>query len=67
MVVLVNIVQVDVPELVEDIVTVGGLNDVPGPEGETVSVSVTVPANPLRLVTVIVEELEEPAITVRVF
>ena len=64
--VLVSIVQVDVPELEGDTVTDAGLNDVPGPDGEIVSVSATVPENPFRPTTVmIMDESEAPARTVR--
>ncbi len=38
-----------------------GLSEVPGPEGATVAVRLTTPANPVRLVNVIVELPDEPA------
>ena len=60
--VLVSIVRVEAPEAPGDSVTVRGLNDDPGPEGERLAVRVTVPENPFKLVKVIVDEFEAPAI-----
>ena len=62
---LVSIVSVDAPELVGDIVTIGGLNELPGPPGEKVAVIVTIPEKPFRLTRLIVDWLEPPAMTVR--
>ncbi len=44
-------------------VTLNGLRDTPGPEGETVAVTLTAPEKLFRLVRVIVELPEEPART----
>lgn len=41
--------------------TVDGLSETVGPEGDATADRFTVPANPVRLVTVIVEVVEEPA------
>ncbi len=55
------------PELPGDNVTVGGLKELPGPDGEIVAVSVIVPEKPFRLVRVMTDdESEAPASTLRV-
>lgn len=46
-------------------VIVEGLKVEPGSKGVTVSLRLNVPSNPLTLVTVIMEELAEPATTAR--
>ena len=42
--------------------TVDGLSETVGPEGEEISERFTVPVNPLRLFTVIVELVDEPGV-----
>ena len=58
---LVSIVRVDAPDPPANSVTVGGLNELPGPEGANVAVNVTVPENPFRLVKLMIDESEAPA------
>jgi hypothetical protein len=54
--------SVEVAELPEDRVRLVGFKETLGPVGETVDASVTVPANPFRLVTVMVEVAVEPCV-----
>ena len=61
----VNIVSIVAPEEPENRVTVGGLNELPGPLGKKLAVRVTVPENPLTLVRVMIDEFVAPATTLR--
>ena len=54
-------VRVDMPELPEVRATLVGLAEAVRPEGETEVVSATLPANPPRLLSVIVEAPDWPA------
>ncbi len=56
-----KIVKVDLADPPAGRKTPGGLNDIPGPEGDTPAVKFTLSENPLRLVTTIVELPEAPA------
>jgi len=45
---------------------VGGLKELPGPDGEIVAVIAIVPEKPFRPVRVMIDELEAPASTLKV-
>ena len=53
-------VRVEVALPPEVTLTLDGLIETVGPDGEETAERLTVPANPLRLVTVIVDVVEEP-------
>ncbi len=57
---VVETVSVEVPGIPEEIVTLVGLNDGVGPEGEMLSTKLTVPLKPLTLVKVMVEVPDKP-------
>ncbi len=56
----VEIVNVEVPGEPEEIVTLMGLNDGIGPEGEMPAARLTMPLNPPTLIKVMVEVVEGP-------
>ena len=57
---VVETVSVEVPGMPEEIVTLMGLNDRVGPEGEMPAAKLMVPLKPLTLVKVMVEVPDEP-------
>lgn len=56
----VDTVKVELPEPLEERVTVDELRETIGPLGDTLEVSATVPVKPLRLAKVSLEDPEEP-------
>ncbi len=56
----VETVSVEGADVPEEIVTLVGLNDGVGPDGELPAVKLMVPLKPLRLIKVIVEVVEGP-------
>ncbi len=53
-------VSVEGADVPEEIVTLMGLNDGVGPEGEMLAANMTVPLKPLTLVNVMVDVPDEP-------
>jgi len=56
---------VDVPLPPVDRVTLETLSEIAGPEGDIEAAKLMVPLNPFKLLSVIVEEPEEPAVMVK--
>ena len=62
---VVETVNADVPAPPPDRVMLGKLSDILGPDGAIEAAKLMVPLNPFKLISVIVEALEEPAGIVR--
>ncbi len=58
-------VRVEVADVPEGTMTLAGLREGVGPDGETVAAKLTVPLKPLMLVTVMVDVPDEPLRNVR--
>jgi len=64
---VVEIVRVEVLVCPDARVTLVGLSESPGPDGDTVAVKLTVPEKPLTLVMLRVDVAEEPLVMVILF